>query len=215
MRQELVVETPDVGSVNSPWQGKHPSKDHWYVASTNFAVEHLGKGKGSCLVIGSPLFEAFALERIGWEVTYLDIRKPPHGFSRFIQADASSMPIPDSSFDAVSSACVLTHVGLGRYGDPIVKDGDEKMLCEVKRVMKPGAVGAITFGGVVDGDLPVRVGNFHRVYTIKEAQRMCEMAGLEIQDLAIWSTKEKKWVDKPSTSLDPLDYLSVYVAATQ
>jgi hypothetical protein len=215
LRLERVLDRRNVGSVNAPWHGKPASEDHWYAASTNFAVERLGNGRGSCLVIGSPLFEAFALERRGWEVTYLDVRKPPHTFARFIQADAVSIPLPDSSFDAVSSSCVLTHVGLGRYGDPIVKDGDEKMLCEVQRVMKPGAVGAITFGGVVDGELPVRVGNLHRVYTIKEAQRMCDMAVLEIKYLSIWSTKDKKWVNKPSASLDPMDYLSVYVAATK
>jgi hypothetical protein len=208
LRERYVGKEP-VFSHNAKWYDA-PKKDHWYVASADFAKGHLGKGNGrSCLVIGSPLFEAKDLERMGWEVTYLDVRQPSLRFRRFVQADATKIPLPDSSFDAVSTACVLTHAGLGRYGDLVVENGDELMLAEIARLMKPDTVAAVTFGGVVTADLPVRIGNFHRIYTVKEAERMCALVGLKIEDVKIWSTTQLKWVETPTTDLENFDYLSM------
>lgn len=187
---------------------------HWYDASTQFAVKHLPDGDGrSCLVIGSPLFEAQALIDRGWDVTYLDIRVPPVHFRKFIQCDASNMTLESESFDALSSACVLTHVGLGRYGDPLVEHGDEKALAEMARVLKRGGRATITFGAVIDAPCMIRMGTTHRVYTLAEAERMLQAAGLSLVDLAVWNTAEKKWRsgEKPTSDLGRFDYLSTFV----
>lgn len=200
---------PDVSTVHSPWHLAEKPK-HWYGASTRFVKDRL-LGTGSCLVIGSPLFEAIWLEKHGWDVTYLDVRKPPYEFKRYVEGDATKLPFEDDSFDAVSSACVLTHAGLGRYGDAIVPDGDEVMLAEIARVMKPNAPAALTFGGVITADLPLRVGNMHRIYTIQEAERMCLAVGLKVEEVRVWSTNGVCWVEKPTADEKNFDYLSVLV----
>ena len=166
--------TPD-----EPWTDRR-AKAHWYNASADFALRTLGAGAGRCLVIGSPLFEASELADAGWDVTYLDVRKPPVLDSRikFIQHDATVMPFPDASFDTVSTACVLCHAGMGRYDDPVVEDGDERILAEIKRVLKPGGAAAVTFGPVIDQEMMMRFGNMQRVYTMAEARRMVASAGL-------------------------------------
>ena len=164
---------------NEPWTDRR-AKAHWYNASADFALRTLGAGPGMCLVIGSPLFEASELADAGWNVYYLDVRKPPILDSRlkFIQHDATAMPFPDASFDAVSTACVLCHAGMGRYDDPVIEDGDELILAEIKRVLKPGGAAAVTFGPVIDQEMMMRFGNMQRVYTLPEARRMVASAGL-------------------------------------
>jgi SAM-dependent methyltransferase len=217
MRSETVLQSSTCQRTpHELWSIERDHKStHWYEASTVFAEKVLGDGAGrSCLVVGSPLFEAFALIDRGWKVTYLDIRKPPVKFERFVQCDACDMPFDDASFDAVSSACVLTHVGLGRYGDPIVENGDEKALAEMVRVMKPGAKAAITFGAVADADRMVRDGTAHRIYTVAEARRMIQSAGLILMEFAIWEAARKRWRndgERPSQSVIELDYLSTFV----
>jgi ubiquinone/menaquinone biosynthesis C-methylase UbiE len=159
-------------------------------------------------VIGSPLFEATELKNRGWDVTYLDVRKPPLDI-KFVQGDATKMVFADESFDAVSSACVLTHAGLGRYGDAKANRGDELMLREIKRVLKPGCKAAVTFGPVASIEKPVCVANLHRVYTITEALRMISQAGFSLADMKVWGTLEKRWVEIPTDNYKEPDYLSV------
>ena len=199
-------------SAQTPREQWHKSArgNHWYVPCAKFAKEKLGAGRGSLLVIGSPIFEAKEHEAAGWEVTYLDVRQPPVQFHKVIQACATQIPLPDQSFDAVTSNCVLTHAGLGRYGDPVVENGDELMLAEIARVMKPATGAALTFGPVVSGK-PVQFGNIHRIYTVEEAKRMCTKAGLHIKDTRIWGVVRNKWVDTATEDRNNVDYLCVAV----
>lgn len=166
--------TPD-----EPWTPKRQGA-HWYNVSTDFALRKLGTGAGKCLVIGSPLFEASELADAGWAVTYLDVRVPPALDARlsFVQHDACELPFPDASFDAVSTACVLCHAGMGRYGDPLHDDADEKVLAEIARVLKPEGAAAVTFGPVIDAPLMLRIGDMQRVYTMDEARRLVALAGM-------------------------------------
>lgn len=177
--------TPD-----EPWTSRRVG-DHFYNALADFAVENL-KGPGTCLVIGSPIFEAEELAN-SWSVTYIDVRDAP--FSPFIKADATNIPISDSSVDAVSSTCVLCHIGLGRYGDPLVDNGDIKMLREIARLLKSGGLAVLAFGPVYNGDEFIRIGTFHRVYTIKEALRMSADAGLAVMRYKIYGLIEG-WLDE-------------------
>lgn len=47
------------------------------------------------------------------------------------------MPFEDGSVPSVSSLCVVEHIGLGRYGDPLDPEGTEKALSELKRIVAP------------------------------------------------------------------------------
>ncbi len=73
-------------------------------------------------------------------VTMVDIRplSLPLDSLRFQAGSILEMPFADGSLESVSSLCVIEHIGLGRYGDPLDTAGTEKALAELKRVMAPG-----------------------------------------------------------------------------
>lgn len=48
------------------------------------------------------------------------------------------LPFEDNSLPSLSSLCVVEHIGLGRYGDPLDPYGTEKAISELKRVIQPG-----------------------------------------------------------------------------
>lgn len=171
--KEAFLPTPNEG-----WS-KEPYADLWYTAAAQFAISALGKGYGrKCLVIGSPGYEVSALQYHGWEVDYLDIRVPPFAVNH-IQGDVTAMPFADESFDAVSSTCVLCHAGLGRYGDPIVVDGDMTAIKEIARVMKQNATAAIMFGPCIPSlKITFTYGIVHRIYSLWACSELAKSAGL-------------------------------------
>lgn len=210
MRDEEYVNAEPCFTPKEPWI-KNRGKDHWYNASTKFARGVLKVfPAGNCLVIGSPLQEVEDLENQGWRITYLDIREPMQPLKDFIQACATEIPFPDGTFDAVSSACVVCHVGLGRYGDKVVENGDEKMLREISRVLKPNAPAVITYGPITGRPKPIRHGNTHRVYNVAEVKRLADQAGMMVQELRIWNNKTHEWVPEPDmgVGVEPDFYVS-------
>ena len=202
----LVTSSSNNRTPDEPWTPKRKGA-HWYNVSTDFALRKLGKGPGSCLVIGSPLFEASELADAGWNVTYLDVREAPIDDSRltFLRHDARKMPFPDSSFDAVSTACVLCHAGMERYGDERDDDADELILAEIARVLKPGASAAVTFGPVIEAPLMMRIGDMQRVYTLTEALRMAQVAGLVVAASEVLDGE----TGRMSAGVAPRDALSI------
>ncbi len=159
----------------------------WYDAAHAFSLERLAPASGKCLVVGSPVFEALALQKAGWQVTYVDIRQPPPQIDNWVEADAIDLPFPDDSFDAVSCTCVLCHVGLGRYGDKEMKDGDRKALKEIGRVMKPGAKASVMFGPAVPSLASTIVfGRVHRIYQPLDAMFMLQETCLKALWAGLW-----------------------------
>ncbi len=183
---------------------------HFYHAQVDYALANL-PDSGKCLVVGSPIFEAMELTAKGLEVTYLDVRDPKIDGLAFTAGDATKMPFPDGAFDCASSTCVICHVGLGRYGDALVDDGDVKMLQELGRVLKSGGRLAITLGPVSAFFDIARIGRRHRIYSIKEAKRMCAVAGFTPIHFGVLDIAENKWVTKVGTN-ENLDsyYLSMF-----
>jgi len=214
--------TPD-----EPWTPKRQGA-HWYNVSTDFAHRSLGRGPGSCLVIGSPLFEASELADDGWDVTYLDVRTPPALDSRlaFVRHDARQMPFASESFDAVSTACVLCHAGMERYGDARDDEADQMILNEIARVLKPGGAAAVTFGPVIDAPMMLRLGDCQRIYTLPEAQAMATRAGLTVGACEVLDGETGRMgVQRPRDAFRPnadgsftlgnLDYLSMLLRRTK
>ncbi len=80
----------------------------------------------------------------------------------FMKGSILSLPFEDNSIESLSSLCVVEHVGLGRYGDPIDPWGSEKAVKELKRVLKPG--GDLLFSVPVDRENRIYF-NAHRAFT--------------------------------------------------
>lgn len=73
-------------------------------------------------------------------LTMIDIRPLSLSLStiHFIKGDILNIPFADNSIDSLSSLCVVEHIGLGRYGDPIDPEGSVKAFKELARVVKKG-----------------------------------------------------------------------------
>ncbi|PIU61386.1 MAG: hypothetical protein COS85_21120 [Armatimonadetes bacterium CG07_land_8_20_14_0_80_59_28] len=72
-------------------------------------------------------------------VTMVDLRPWSLQLSsiQFEQGSILALPFKDASVPSVSSLCVIEHVGLGRYGDPLDPWGSEKAVEELKRIIQP------------------------------------------------------------------------------
>jgi SAM-dependent methyltransferase len=97
-------------------------------------------------------------------VTMIDIRPLPFildGLS-FIKGDITALPFADCSINSLSSICVIEHIGLGRYGDPLDPFGSEKAMKEMVRVLARG--GSLYITVPVDSENRVYF-NAHRAFT--------------------------------------------------
>ena len=97
-------------------------------------------------------------------ITMIDIRpiklEIPNLY--FIEGSILDLPFDNNSINSLSSLCVIEHIGLGRYGDPIDAFGSEKAIEEIKRVIKPGGVVIISLP--IDNNNKVYF-NAHRAFT--------------------------------------------------
>ena len=110
-------------------------------------------------------------------VTMIDIRPIELKLDRlhFIKGSLLELPFPDNSIESISSICVVEHIGLGRYGDPLDSFGSEKAIRELLRVSKPG--GNIYITVPVDSENKICF-NAHRTFTpdyIKALFANCEL----------------------------------------
>ena len=80
----------------------------------------------------------------------------------FRRGSILALPFDDDSIESLSSLCVVEHIGLGRFGDPIDPYGSEKAAKELKRVLNPG--GNLYFSVPVDDACRVYF-NAHRAFT--------------------------------------------------
>ena len=53
----------------------------------------------------------------------------------FRKGSILNLPFEDATVPSVSSLCVVEHIGLGRYGDPLDPYGSEKAIQELKRIV--------------------------------------------------------------------------------
>ena len=86
----------------------------------------------------------------------------------FVKGSILDLPFPDASLRSVSSICVVEHIGLGRYGDPLDPRGTEKAVEELKRVVAPG--GDLYISLPLD-EVDREYFNAHRVFTEETALR--------------------------------------------
>lgn len=93
----------------------------------------------------------------------------------FTKGSITALPFEDGSIGSISSLCVVEHIGLGRYGDPLDQFGSEKAIAELVRVAKPG--GNIYFSVPVESENRTYF-NGHRSFStgyINELFKQCDL----------------------------------------
>ncbi|MDD8017199.1 MAG: DUF268 domain-containing protein [Bacteroidota bacterium] len=95
--------------------------------------------------------------------TMVDIRpvELPLDNLYFKKGSILELPFEDNSIESISSLCVVEHIGLGRYGDPLDQFGSEKAIAELIRVTKHN--GFIYFSVPVENENKVYF-NGHRAF---------------------------------------------------
>ena len=143
--------------------GDHP--ESYIDAECAFAASALAEHNPSRILdIGS--YRHFILGLLASRsVTTLDVqpRAAACANETVLNGDAKSLPIADSSFDAIVSLCTLEHLGLGRYGDPIDLDADRTAFGEMVRVLRPG--GLLILSTTITRARPQIAFNAHRIYS--------------------------------------------------
>ncbi len=79
----------------------------------------------------------------------------------FKKGSILNLPFEDNSIKSISSLCVIEHIGLGRYGDPIDILGSEKAVKELIRVTAPGGIILLS---VPVGNANKVLFNAHRIF---------------------------------------------------
>lgn len=99
-------------------------------------------------------------------VTMVDIRplSLPVETLNFKQGSILELPFEDNSVESLSSLCVVEHIGLGRYGDPLDPYGSEKAISELKRVI---SLGGNLYSSIPIGTHGCEFFNAHRVFEEK------------------------------------------------
>jgi SAM-dependent methyltransferase len=106
-------------------------------------------------------------------VTMVDLRPLalPLPSLRFVQGSILDLPFDTGSVPSVSSLCVIEHIGLGRYGDPLDPFGTERALDELKRIVAPG--GDFYLSAPIEPDARTYF-NAHRTYAPDALEAMLE-----------------------------------------
>ncbi len=136
-----------------------------------------------------------------YPVTSVDIRNrtPLMPRETILTGDAKKLDLPDHSFAVVLSLCALEHFGLGRYGDPIDFQADQRALKEMIRVIRPG--GHLIFSTTVTRGCPAIGFNAHRIYSYPLIRDFC--AGLTLCEEKFYSHRLKGFGSFDEVTMDP------------
>lgn len=98
-------------------------------------------------------------------VTMVDIRplSLPLDTLEFKAGSILELPFENDSVESLSSLCVVEHIGLGRYGDPLDPMGTKKAIAELCRVLAPGGH---LYLSVPVGDQSIVAFNAGRIFSL-------------------------------------------------
>ena len=111
-----------------------------YFYQNAWAFEHIVKNRPTAHVDVASHHSFVSLLSKVVPVTMVDIR--PLSLSmesiKFIKGSILNLPFNNNSIESLSCLCVIEHIGLGRYGDPIDPLGFQTAFQEIYRVLKRG-----------------------------------------------------------------------------
>ncbi len=117
----------------------HPL-DHSYFYQDTWAARKIFEAQPRLHVdIGSTTLFVGMLSQFT-SVVSVDIRPLPVRLQGLypLQGSILQMPLANDSISSLSSLCVIEHIGLGRYGDPIEPQGTVRAAQELTRVLARG-----------------------------------------------------------------------------
>lgn len=180
-------------------EGDHPENFIDYECA--FAADHIFRVKPQAILdIGS--YRHFILGLLAhFPVTTLDIRQRKKLLAQetILTGDAQRISLPDDSFELVLSLCALEHFGLGRYGDDLDLQADQKAFSEMRRVLKPG--GRLIFSTTIHRAQPAIAFNAHRIYTYEMLHAFCK--GMICLEERFYSHRQRSFCSLAEVTTDP------------
>lgn len=140
-----------------------PIEPTYFLQDTWFARRIAEQRPASHVDVGSSV-KSMALVAQFVPVRFVDIRPVEIELERFsfVHGSVLALPFADGELVSLSSLCVIEHIGLGRYGDPVDARGSEKAAEELVRVLAPG--GNLYVSVPIDDECRIYF-NAHRAFT--------------------------------------------------
>jgi hypothetical protein len=116
------------------------SVDVQYFYQSIWATERIARVRANIHVDVGSAVSYVGMLTIHLPVVFIDIRPPLVKLPNLTSLAGSLLNIPLSSQSVASLSClhVVEHVGLGRYGDPLLPSGTRLSCAELFRVLMPG-----------------------------------------------------------------------------
>jgi SAM-dependent methyltransferase len=122
--------------------GSHQSVHGYYFYQDCWAARQVFRAKPSYVVdVGSTVLFVGILSQFTPCVS-VDIRPINADMDglKTLPGSILNLPFKDDEVPCLTTMCVLEHVGLGRYGDPLCPTGTEDAAREIARVVAPGGI---------------------------------------------------------------------------
>lgn len=119
-------------TVSTPIEPTYFLQDAW-------CARKIAKARPSSHVDVGSSIRAMSLIAQFVPVKFVDIRRIDIEVKNltFELGSITELPLAERSVSSISSLCVIEHIGLGRYGDPMDAHGSEKAAAELMRVLSP------------------------------------------------------------------------------
>jgi hypothetical protein len=139
--------------------------DRHYIYHTSWAARKLAETKPDIHVDISSSLYFVGIASAFLPIKFYDYRPADLKLNNLEtdRQDLTGLTFPDNSIKSLSCLHTIEHIGLGRYGDKIDKNGDLKAITELKRVL---AKNGDLFLVVPVGKPKIKF-NAHRIYSLE------------------------------------------------